>query len=226
MVSRFGGALLVSTAVMAASATAHAEKEVALGASYDARAPVGDFRRLIPETSFGGFQARWDFYPLDALATGIEVQYNLFQRSSKTDTISTDDAAFTGTTFRYAGFWSLMPTVRYYLFAHSTIRPYAELDAGVVAVTSAVLVSDQSRRDLVTAFIVQPSVGLLWRLTPDRTSNVQIDPEEAAAGPLRRPLESMVGLTASVTYAFTTADVIAASNVSYAGFQLGIYAKP
>lgn len=36
----------------------------------------------------------------------------------------------------------------------------------------------------------------------------------------------MFGVTASVTYAFTTADVGGAHNVAYAGLQLGIYAKP
>jgi hypothetical protein len=43
---------------------------------------------------------------------------------------------------------------------------------------------------------------------------------------MRKPMESMFGLTASATYAYTTADVAGSSNVSYAGLQIGIYAKP
>ena len=160
----WAAALLVGLAMSSASGNAAAESEVALGAAFDARVPVGSFRRAVPVTSFGGFQARWDFYPLDALATGVEVQYNLFQRPSTTDTVTTADGAITGTTFRYASFWSLMPTARYHLFPRGALRPYAEIAAGVVGVTSAVLLSDLSKRDITTAFIAQPSVGVLWRV--------------------------------------------------------------
>ncbi|NVL67826.1 hypothetical protein, partial [Escherichia coli] len=56
------------------------------------------------------------------------------------------------------------------------------------------------------------------------------DEDETSAldivGPRRRPRESMFGVTVSMTYAFTTADVGGARNVGFAGFQLGIYAKP
>jgi hypothetical protein len=221
-------ALLVGLAVVACSGTAAAEREVGLGVAYDARAPIGSFHRTIPEISYGGLQARWDFYPLDALATGIQVQYNLFQRPSTTDTLTTADGAITGTTFRYASFWAAIPTVRYYLFPRSAFRPYAELGIGGVGVTTVVLLSDQSQRDVTTALIVQPSVGVLWRIwepSPPETS-----PEDeavmAAAGKMRKPMESMFGLTASATYAYTTADVAGSSNVSYAGLQIGIYAKP
>ena len=218
--------LLVSLAASTASRDAAAESEVALGAAYDARVPVGSFRRALPTSSFSGFQARWDYYPLDALATGIEVQYNLFQRPSTTDTLTTADGAITGTTFRYASFWSLMPTARYYLFPHSALRPYAEIGAGVTGVTSVVLVSDQSQRDITTAFIFQPSVGVLWRVwQPARDTSLEGYAVPAVGAP-RKPLESMVGLTASATYSYTTADFIGSNNVSYAGFQIGIYAKP
>ena len=223
----WGAALLVILATSTASLNAAAESEVALGAAYDARVPVGSFRRVLPTSSFSGFQARWDYYPLDALATGIEVQYNLFQRPTTTDTLTTADGAITGTTFRYASFWSLLPTARYYLFPHSALRPYAEIGAGITGVTSVVLISDQSQRDITTAFILQPSVGVLWRVwqpTPD--TSLEGAYAVPAVGAPRKPLESMVGLTASATYAFTTADFIGSNNVQYAGIQIGIYAKP
>ena len=86
--------------------------------------------------------------------------------------------------------------------------------------------SDQPQREVNTGFIVQPSAGVLWRLTSRAHAERADDDQVALVGSPRKPLESMFGVTASVTYAFTTADVIGANNVSYAGFQIGIYAKP
>jgi hypothetical protein len=219
----WAGALLASAATIATTRDAAAEKEVALGAGYDTRVPVGSFRRVIPNASFAGFQARWDFFPVDSLSIGLDVQYNLFKRDTKTDTLAIADGAITATTFRYASLWSFLPTVRYYFVPRGPLRPYASLSAGVTAVTSVALVSDLSQRELSAAFITQPSAGVLVRLTPDRTARAAADND---APPLRKPLESMVGLTASVTYAFTTADVAGTSNISHAGIQIGIYAKP
>jgi hypothetical protein len=218
-------ALAVGAAASLSSAEAAAAKEIALGATYDMRVPVGSLRRLMPSASFNGFQARWDFFPRDALSAGLEVQYNLFQRGLVTATVPIANGDVTATTFRYASQWSFLPTVRYYLFPRSAFRPYAELAAGVTVLASAVLVSDLPQRDRSTAFILQPSAGVLWRLTPDTTSRAS-DGSEAGVGPVRKPLESMFGLTASVTYAYSTADIFGASDISHAGIQLGIYAKP
>lgn len=222
-------AFLVGAAALLASNDARATREIGLGAAYDMRAPVGGFRSFVPNTSFSGFQVKWDFYPLDALSTGVEVQYHLFQRDLVTDSVAFQDGVTTATTFRYASFWSFVPTVRYHFFEHGALRPYLSLGAGAASVTSAILVSDVSRRDNGAAFVLQPSVGVLWRLSPERwTPSPDAGAEGAAPGmrPRRKPMESMFGLTASLTYTFTTADVASASDVSYAGLQLGIYAKP
>ena len=221
--------LLVGGATLLASNDASATKEVGLGATYDMRAPVGGFRDFVPNTSFTGFQVKWDFYPLDALSTGVEVQYHLFQRDLALGSVAFPDGAITATTFRYASFWSFIPTVRYHFFEHGAIRPYLSLGAGAAAVTSAILVSDVSRRDNAAAFVIQPSAGVLWRLSPERSLRATDGGEEGdgpGIGPVRKPMESMFGLTASVTYTFTTADVPSANNVSYAGLQVGIYVKP
>lgn len=221
-------AFLVGAAALLASTDARATREVGLGATYDMRAPVGGFRSFVPNTSFTGFQVKWDFYPLHALSTGVEVQYHLFQRDLLTDTVGFQNEAITATTFRYSSFWSFVPTVRYHFFEHAALRPYVGLGLGAASVTSAVLVSDVSRRDTSPAFVVQPSVGVLWRLSPERwVPSPDGGAEGAAPGmPARKPMESMFGLTASVTYTYTTADVLTANDVSYAGVQLGIYAKP
>jgi len=65
------------------------------------------------------------------------------------------------------------------------------------------------------------------RMQPERAPAFT-DPVDAAVQSASRHgrFESMFGLTASVTYAFTTADIVGARNVSYAGIQVGIYAKP
>ena len=120
-----------------------------------------------------------------------------------------------------------MPTARYYLFPHGDLRPYAELGVGGSGVTSVVLVSDQSQRTNVGAFLVQPSVGVLWRLWRAEPEAVEaVDYDVGSVGRVRKPLESMFGLTASATYTYTTADVVGSNDVQYAGLQVGIYAKP
>jgi len=232
MKSRFIRPLLASSITCAcacactASGDAAAANEIGLGATYDARAPLGSFRSSIKNTSFSGLQVRWDFYPMDVFAVGLEVQYNLFERGERTETVTTPNAAITGTSFQYATFWSFLPTARYYLFAREMVRPYAELGVGATFATSAVIISDQGQRDTSPAFIVQPSLGVLIRLTPDHRAEEMAERERELGPGVRQPLESMFGLTASVTYAYTTADVLTSNNVSYAGFQVGIYAKP
>ena len=228
--SRFIGHALATAIACACACTASgdaaAANEIGLGVNYDARAPLGSFRTSIKNTSFSGLQLRWDFFLKDVFALGLEVQYNLFERGEATETVTTPDATITGTSFHYATFWSFLPTARYFFFARDRVRPYAELGVGATFVTSAVLISDQSQRDTSPAFIVQPSLGVLVRLTPDHRRE-EIAERERELGPgAREPLESMFGLTASVTYAYTTADVLTSNNVSYAGFQVGIYAKP
>ena len=230
MKSRFIWSALAASIACACACTASndaaAANEIGLGATYDARAPLGSFRTSIKNTSFAGLQVRWDFFPKDVFALGVEAQYNLFERGEATETVTRADAAITGTSFHYATFWSFLPTARYYLFPRNMVRPYAELGVGATLVTSAVLISDQSQRDTSPALIVQPSLGVLIRLTPDRRAEEKAERERELGPGAREPLESMFGLTASVTYAYTTADVLTSNNVSYAGLQVGIYAKP
>ncbi len=221
---------LVAPLLVAALAThARAAKEIGLGITYDPRIPIGGLRDFTPDIAAAGLQVKWDYFPLDRLSIGIEGQYHLFQRGLETNTTPIANGAVTAPTFRYASIWSFLPTARYY-FSARTFRPYAALGAGVSSTTDAFLVSDLGRRESGLSFIVQPSVGVLWRLWIDPTRT----PEGVAAGdvrpvagaPLRGPIESMFGVTASITCAFTTADVISASNVIYAGIQVGVYAKP
>jgi hypothetical protein len=218
--------LLLATALL--SGTAHAAREVGLGVTYDARAPIGNFRDFVPNVSFAGFQAKWDFFPLDALSVGIEAQYQLFQRGVETNTTPIANGAVTAPTYKYTSIWSFLPTVRYYL-SSGALRPYVALGTGVSSTTGGILVSDLSPRNQGVAFIVQPSIGVLWQLWSDLTPRPG-DPGEGAllagVSPRRKPMESMFGLTASITYAYTTADVLGVTDIGYAGIQLGIYAKP
>lgn len=221
----FAACLLASLAVLATSHPAHARREVGLGATYDPRLPVGGLRTFTPDVALGGFQLKWDYFPLDRLSVGVEVQYHLFRRPLDTDTVAVPDGAVTGPNFRYAAFIGFLPTVRYYVTS-GALQPYAEMGVGMATYTTSVLVSDLSQRSTTGAFIFQPSVGVLVRLWSSRTGASPLAVEEGPTPPPKRPLESMFGLTASLTYAFTTADVVTENNVGYGGFQIGIYAKP
>jgi hypothetical protein len=219
--------LLVAPLLLAAvlsSGPAHAAGEVGLGVTYDARAPIGNFRDFIPNVSFAGFQAKWDFFPLDALSVGLEAQYQLFQRGVETNTTPITNGAVTAPTYKYTSIWSFLPTVRYYL-SSGAFRPYVALGTGVSSTTGGILVSDLSPRHQGIAFIVQPSIGVLWQLWSDLTPRPGDDALLAGVG-RRKPMESMFGLSASIAYAYTTADVLGATDIGYAGIQLGIYAKP
>jgi hypothetical protein len=199
--------------------TANAAKEIGLGLTYDPRMPIGSFHDAMPNIAFGGMQAKWDYFPLDSLSTGMEVQYHLFQQGPQTGTIPIENGAVTAPVFRSASIWSFLPTARWY-FSTRSLRPYASLGVGLTSASEAVVVSDISRRERATALIVQPSLGVLWRFV-DATQ-----PATEGLPPLRRPLESLVGLTASLAWAFTTSDVLGASDVGYVGIQIGLYAKP
>lgn len=214
----FACSLFIALIVSATTGTARAAREFGYGVTYDPRIPLGSFRDFVPDISFGGLQAKMDYFPIDSLSLGLEGQYHLFQRGAETSTAPIDNGAVTGALFRRASFWSFLPTARWY-FSSRALRPYAALGVGLATRTETLIVSDLSRHDTSVALIIQPSLGVLWRFadTTDR------EPSNELA---RKPLDSLFGLTASVTYAYTTADVLGANNVGYAGIQVGIYAKP
>lgn len=207
--------------------TAGAAEEVGLGLAYDVRSPSGSFRGVVPDVGYAGLQAKWDYFPIDELSIGFDIQYNAFRRGPPIPDANGSPAP---PTYRNVAFWSFLQTARYYL-STSALRPYAELGAGISTATGATLATDLSRREVVSGLVLQPSIGVLMRFSDDgRARAGTSDEDETSAldivGPRRRPRESMFGVTVSMTYAFTTADVGGARNVGFAGFQLGIYAKP
>lgn len=218
---------LLVLAVVATSGTALAHREIGLGLSYDPRVPVGSLRTLVPDAALAGVQGKWEYYAIDQrLALGFDVQYHYFQQGDAVTTVAIPNGAATAPFTRYAYFFTFLPTARYFPFggAASTVRPYVELGVGGTSATSAVLVSDLQRRDNTGGFVVQPSLGVLWALV-SRESAVAVPAEASDPWTSRRPRESMFGLAASVAWALTTADVVAAKDVSYVGVQLGIYTK-
>jgi hypothetical protein len=232
-------ALVVSALLGLASATAlwcrpaNAAKEIGLGAAYDPRIPIGSFRSFVPDVAWSGFQAKWDYFFTDTLSIGLAVQYQLFRRGLNTNTLELPQGAVTAPSFQYAVFWSFIPTARYYFSSTEAVRPFAELGVGITAASDNFLVSDLSRHDATAALIVQPSVGVLLPLhTNDAERHEQeaiFKDSETPGHPVARgarSLESMFGVSASLACSFTTADVVGARDVVYAGVQVGIYAKP
>jgi hypothetical protein len=217
-------ALLTAATALTTSGAARAAGEIGLGAAYDPRVAVGNFRDFVPDIAFQGVQARWEYYPIDAIAIGFVVQYQFFQRGVETDTVPIPNGAVTAPNFRSISFLSVMPTARYY-FSTRGFRPYAEIGVGMSDSTSEILVSDLTQREHRGSLIVQPSLGVLWCLSPD-LADTAAGRAEHPFGYIRKPLESMFALSASIAYSFTTMDVVGATNVGYAGIQLGIYAKP
>jgi len=209
------GPLVVASALglalSAASERLLASGEVGFGLSYDARVPVGSFRNAIGDPSWQGFLGSFDYFPVDWMSIGVAGQYNLFQEGFGTQTTALPRGAITAEAFRYATIWSLYPVVRFYLAPLETLRPYFALGVGPVNVIQAVLTSDVYLRDDSWHLFVQPTAGVFLRLGPDPNYGLREDPA--------------FGVTASVSYAFTTASLGDVSNLSYVGLQVGLYAK-
>jgi len=207
--------------------TASAAEEVGLGLAYDVRSPAGSFRSVVPDMGYAGIQAKWDYYPTDELSIGFDIQCNSFRRGPD---VRAPNHGPSPPTYRNVAFWSFLQTARYY-FSTSALRPYVEIGGGLSAASGATRAEDLSRREVVTGFVFQPSIGVLMRFSDeDRVlSRADADEYEARAlqiGSRRRPRESLFGVTVSATYAFTTVDIGGARDVGFVGLQLGIYAKP
>jgi hypothetical protein len=103
------------------------------------------------------------------------------------------------------------PTVHYYPFRPSWVRPYVALTAGPAFVIRSAEASDINLRDSSVDLFVQPSVGTFIRFT--KPGNVVPERDIGA------------GLLASVSWAFTTASFLDVSDLQYVGGQLGVFAR-
>lgn len=217
-------------AIATTSASARADREIALGLSYDARVPTGSFRALVPDAGLAGAQGKWEYYAIpNRLALGFDVGYQYFQRGEAISTEQIDNGAATAPFTRYAYFFSIMPSVRWFPFPNSrVVRPYLEGAIGATSATAAILASDLSRRVNTGGLAVQPSAGIIWAIVSRDGSVSSVSSSESLQTEpwmSRRPRETMFGIATSVAWSFTTADVLAANNLSYAGLQVGIYTK-
>jgi hypothetical protein len=222
-------AMLATAAVaLSTSATAAAGNEIGLGLSWDPRVPLGGLKDLAPNASPSGVQAKWEYYALDnRIALGLGFQYHYFQAADRTTTVEIPNGAATAPFTRYAYFITLFPTLRYYPLGArpTTVRPFLEIGAGATSSTSAVLASDLSRRSNEGGFIAQPSAGVLWTIRSRDTASAAASAGEGQSWTSSRSRESMLAVSASLAWAFTTADIVTASDVSYVGLQLGLYSK-
>jgi hypothetical protein len=210
---------------VATASTASAADEGGLGIAYDMRSPAGSFRGVVPDVGAAGVQLKWDYFPIDELSLGFDIQCNTFRRGPPA--LAANRVASLPS-YRNLAFWSFLWTARHYL-STGALRPYAELGAGLSAATGATA-EDLSRREVVAGFVVQPAVGLLMRFSEDDRVPFSSDAETEAhirrIGSRRGPDDSLFGVTVSAAYSFTTVDIGGARDVGFVGFQLGIYAKP
>ena len=221
--------ILLPLVVLVTSATARADREIGLGLEYDPRMPIGSLRGIVPTAGIMGVQGKWEYYAVpDRLALGFGVQYHYFQQGNETRTVDFQNGAATAQFTRYAYFFSLLPSARWFPWGSNlrTVRPFAEIGAGITSATGAVLASALSRRSKEGGFFVQPALGMLWSLySHEASSSWAAGAAEATPWIKTRRRESMFAVSASVAWAYTTADVLTANNVNYVGIQLGVYSK-
>jgi hypothetical protein len=203
--------LVTSVPALSASPPASASGEIGLGASYDARVPVGSFRDFVGDPSWQGFQASLDYFVTDWLSLGAAGQYSLFQEQFPTQTLAISNGAITAQTFRYASSWSIFGVPRVYFLPHHAVRPFVALGVGPVNVTHTAVASDIAVHDESWNLLLQPAVGAYFRLGPNARYGLRQDPA--------------FGLVASLSYAFTTASFLNVSSLSYMGLQFGVYTK-
>lgn len=221
--------ILLPLAALVTSGTARADREIGLGLEYDPRVPLGNLRDVVPAAAVMGVQGKWEYYAVpDRLTLGFGVQYHYFQQGNETRTVDIKNGAATADFTRYAYFFSLLPSARWFPWGPNlrTVRPFVEIGAGITSATGAVLAADLSRRSNEGGFVAQPALGVLWALTShDASASWAAGAAEATPWIKTRRRESMFAISASVAWAFTTADILTARDVSYVGVQLGVYSK-
>ena len=204
-------AAAAALAVASGARDARAAGEVGFGAAYDARLPLFGFRDFVSDPAWGGFQSSLDFFFNDVFSAGIAGQYSLFRQDSPSQTTAIPNGAITSEAFKYAHVWSVYPIVRAYLAPHAALRPYVALGVGPMNVSHTILASDLVVSEEKWFLMVQPSAGLYYRLGPSFRYGLRDDPG--------------YGVVASVSYAITTARIADANDISYLGFELGLYSK-
>jgi hypothetical protein len=204
-------AVAVGLAVASVGRPAGAEGEVGFGLWYDARLPVASFRDAVTNPSWQGFGGSLDYFVFDWMSVGLAGQYNLFQQDFGKQTTPLPTGAITTETFRYVSIWSVFPVARFYPLPNAVIRPFFSLGIGPVNVIDGALASDVFLHHDSWHLLVQPSLGAFLRLGPDAEYGLREDPA--------------YGISASFSYAITTASVAGANDLSFVGVQLGLYAK-
>jgi len=201
----------VVAAAIAAGGPARAAGEMGFGLSYDARVPLGSFRDFVSDPGWQGFQGSLDYFPIDAVSVGVAVQYELFRQDFPTQTMQIPNGAITSEVFRHAAVWSIFPVARAYLLPRAVVRPYLALGVGPVDVIHNAQASDVVVSNDRWALMVQPSAGVFYRIGPNPPYGLRDDPG--------------FGVSASLSYAWTSSSFGAVSNLSSLGAQLGLYGK-
>jgi hypothetical protein len=166
---------------------------------YEISTPVGDLHDFISETSFRGFEigALWPIYR--SLYLGPVFNYHLFYEELGKKTYQVENGALTGNLYRYAQYWTVQAEARYlFLRPDAVARPFAGLRVGMAFATTATLVSDLSLYDTPTGFALSPEAGVLVSVA------------------------SMMQLSASIRYDFSTVSSGDMDNGSYMAYHLGL----
>jgi len=165
---------------------------------YEMATPVGELHDFISKSSFRGFElgALWPVYR--SLYVGSVFNYHLFYEELGRKTYQVESGALNANLYRYAKYWTIQAEARYLFFdADAVARPFVGLRLGIAFATTATLVSDLSLYDSPTGFALSPEAGVLLSVA------------------------SIMHLSGSVRYDFTTVSSGALENGSYLAYHLG-----
>jgi hypothetical protein len=183
----------------AAPALEESAERPSISFGYEISTPVGDLHDFVSETSFRGFEvgALWPIYR--SLYLGAVFNYHLFYEELGKKTYQVENGALTGNLYRYAQYWTVQAEARYLFLAPDAVaRPFAGLRVGMAFATTATLVSDLSLYDTPTGFALAPEAGVLVSLA------------------------SVMQLSGSIRYDFSTVSSGDMNNGSYMAYQLGL----
>jgi hypothetical protein len=166
---------------------------------YEISLPMGSLKDFAGDPSYRGFEfaALWPVFK--SLYLGPVFNHHTFYEEKGTDTYELESGSLTADLYQYARFFTVGGAARYHFLAPDAVaRPFVGVRMGMAFVTAATLVADLSLYDTPIGFAVAPEAGVLVRVA------------------------SVMQLSGSVRYDYSTASSGRLDNASFLAFQLGM----
>jgi membrane associated rhomboid family serine protease len=160
------------------------------------------YKEFVAKTSSQGIRAGFSKFVNEKFGFGIEGGYSVLNDYVPLETYQFPGGAITTDIYNYMYFYSLAVNGQYYFKTSEVLIPYVSLGAGVAYTDYTLYYNVYSDADDVTAFLLRPEAGVLYRFGKYAGTGVK-----AAIG---------------YDYAFNKSDYFEVDNFSALSFQIGL----